>query len=783
MSYFAPTRMVLMCIVMVISSDLHAVDGVILTLKQRALAGNSLALQKPSFLAHRDYLVGNNPQTITKADLNGDGITDLILPNFDTGVARVSVLFGKGDGSFRAPFFVNTGGISSFQSVVGDFNGDGHLDLAVTTLQGLSIVLGDGQGNFGAPQLFSVGNFLEGIVAADFDGDHKLDLAVTANDTNQVLVMHGAGDGTFSLSAALPVGMSPCEIVAGDFNHDGRIDLAVANSGISDGHNQGPHGNTVAVLLGQHNGQFQPAHFIPVARGPLGIAAGDFNHDSEQDLVVANSRTDQLTVLLGHGDGSFSAPKAFTVTRKDHSPRQTYLPSGVALDDFNGDGNLDLAAENVGTSTVAVLFGDGKGNFSKPLNLPVGRAEGLGMGIATGDFNHDGKVDLISGNGGADSLSVVLGKGNGRFVREKDFPTGEAPTGEAGEQMVLADFNHDGIPDVATADSGNGTGRTVSVLLGKKGGGFQAPKVTAVGHNVFALASADFNRDGKTDLVVVHSALNKVSILLGRGDGTFSSPLQFPVGNVPDSVAVGDFNGDGNADIAVSNFHGPISILLGEGNGRFHKGEDVAIPGALFLDEVTVADFDRDGKLDLAILTERKSDGEQMIKVALGNGDGTFQHNADVTSSFFIFCYAIGDFNGDGIPDFAAEEGGEIEMLLGDGHGRFHSVGKFREGEGSGFSVVLALAVGDFNGDGFLDLAAPDGFSDNLMIFVGRGDGTLQLVPKLFGAEGGAGSVVVADFNGDHRADIALASTDTQNLKGNVVLLLNNSPSRRSSKP
>src|ERR1700721_2477391 len=159
MSYFAPPRVVLMCIVMTISSKLHAVDGVILTTTQRAPAGNSLALQKPSFLSHRDYLVGNNPQTITQADLNGDGITDLILPNFDTGVARVSVLFGKRDGSFSAPFFVNTGGISSFQSVVGDFNGDGHLDLAVTTLQGLSIVLGDGQGNFGAPQLFSVGNF------------------------------------------------------------------------------------------------------------------------------------------------------------------------------------------------------------------------------------------------------------------------------------------------------------------------------------------------------------------------------------------------------------------------------------------------------------------------------------------------------------------------------------------------------------------------------------------------------------------------------------------------
>src|SRR5690242_890289 len=113
------------------------------------LTGSLFALQNPSFISHRDYLVGNNPQTIAKADLNGDGITDLVLPNFDANFARVSILFGKRDGSFQPPFFVNTGGVAAFQAAIADFNGDGHLDLAVTTLQGLSVVLGDGHGGFG----------------------------------------------------------------------------------------------------------------------------------------------------------------------------------------------------------------------------------------------------------------------------------------------------------------------------------------------------------------------------------------------------------------------------------------------------------------------------------------------------------------------------------------------------------------------------------------------------------------------------------------------------------
>jgi hypothetical protein len=737
------------------------------------------ALQNASFISHRDYLVGNNPQTIAKADLNGDGITDLVLPNFDANVARVSILFGKRDGSFQPPFFVNTSGVAAFQAAIADFNGDGHLDMAVTTLQGVAVILGDGHGGFGQPKLLPVGFFLQGIVAADFDGDHKLDLAVTDNDTNQILILHGSGDGTFALTAALPVGMSPSQIVAADFDHDGQIDLAVTDSGVSDGQNHGPNGNTVAILMGRGNSKFQPARFIPVAKGPLGIALGDVNNDGEQDLIVANSRKDEVTVLLGHGDGSFTTPKVFTVTRNGRSPREGYIPAGIALDDFDGDGNLDVAVENIGTSTVAILSGDGKGNFSKPLNLPVGRAETMGMGIATGDFNHDGKVDVISANSGADSLSVLLGKGNGRFIEERDFPTGERP-----DQMVLADFNNDGLPDVATVNVGNNfTGHTISVLFGKKGGGFQPQKVTTVKDIVSGMTSADLNGDGKTDLVVLNSAVNKVSILLGRGDGTFDSPLQFSVGSTPDSVTVGDFNGDGKPDIAVSNFHGPISILLGDGKGRFRKGNDVSIPDALFLDQIAAVDFNHDGKVDLAIITERKSDGNQLLKILLGKGDGTFQRDTDVTEAFFIFCFAVGDFNGDGIPDLAAEEGGEIEMLLGDGHGRFTSAGKFVEGEGPSFSVVLAMAVGDFNGDGFLDLAAPDAFSDNLMIFLGKGDGTLTQVPAFFGAEGGVNALVVADFTGDHRPDIALASTDTQNLKGQVELLVNNTPAKRSTNP
>lgn len=740
-------------------------------------AGSLFGSSPASFLSHRDYPAAVGPQTITKADLNGDGLVDLIIPNNDINFTQVSILFGNRDGSFQPPKFVNTGGRDSYQAVVGDFNGDGKADLAVTTIDGLSVLLGDGHGNFGAPRLFSFGStafFLQGIVAADFNGDGKLDLAVTDNDSNKVLILLGAGDGTFQLASTVRVGMSPGGIAVGDFNHDGHVDLAVADSGISDGQNQGPHANTVAILLGLGNGRFLTPAYIPVAAGPIGIAVGDFDTDGEQDIVVTNSGTDQVSLLLGNGKGTFANPKTFSVSSNGKSPVEGYIPTGIAVDDFNGDGHEDLAIHNIGTSTVAVLFGDGKGNFGKPLNLPAGRVEGgradpVGIGIATGDFNHDGKIDLIATNYLANTISVILGQGNGTFVEEPRFPVGPNPF-----QLVVADFNNDGIPDVATVNLGyNFKGDTISVLLGVKGGGFQPQKVTSVAQNMAALAAADFNGDGKTDLVVVSAVLNEVFILLGKGDGTFEPPMPISVGSEPGFVAVGDFNGDGDMDIAVSNFHGPITLLLGNGDGTFRRGTDVTFRfGSPELFNIATADLNRDGKIDLVVLTRVGIDF--VVKTLLGNGDGTFQTDHDVTSAPLIFSFAIGDLNNDGIPDLAVEEDSLfIETLLGDGHGNFASAGKFNDDEVSSFSNVQTIALADFNGDGFLDVVAADGFSDNVTILMGNGDGTLTALPYFFGAEEGATWIGVGDFHGGPDPDIAVATTNSQTLSGQVVLLIN----------
>jgi len=337
-----------------------------------------------------------------------------------------------------------------------------------------------------------------------------------------------------------PTGTKPNGLTAADFNGDGKLDLAIANSA----------DNTVTILQGNGDGTFtaQPALATGAGSNPQLPTAGDFNGDGKLDLAVANFANNTVSVFLGNGDGTFQAPVTYPVGAG---------ASSLVTGDFNRDGELDVAIGNQNDHTVSILLGNGDGTFQAHVDYPAGAPDVAG--VALGDVNRDGKLDLVVANPSANTVSVLLGNGDGTFQAPVAYATGNHPV-----SLAVADLNGDGILDLAVT---NLNARTVSILIGNGNGTFQAHMdfITTSGALIgpVAVATGDFNGDGKVDLAITNQTDNSVSILLGNGDGTFHAPLEFATGNVAAGVASGDFNGDGRLDVAVADFSAnTVSVML-----------------------------------------------------------------------------------------------------------------------------------------------------------------------------------------------------------------------------
>jgi hypothetical protein len=354
---------------------------------------------------------GDLAWSVAVGDFNGDGIPDFVVANYGDGT--VSVLLGKGDGTFtpapNSPFAVTYDALSI---VVADFNGDGKLDVAMENgyYNGVvSIFLGNGDGTFtsAANSPITVGGpFIQpgAVVAGDFNGDGIPDLVATnaqyvPNIPSTMTVLLGKGDGTFTPApnSSVSVGSAPISIAAGDFNGDGVPDLAMVDF----------YGNTEIILLGTGNGTFTAAKNSPIAVGtePAGVAIGGFNGDGILDLAVANcaytiGSPGSVTVLLGNGDGTFT-PAANSPVTVGANPRS------LAVGDFNRDGNLDLAVANQNDDTVTILLGSGNGQFAPAAASPLMVGD-FPQSTAVADFNGDGISDIAVVNYGTSNTTVFL---------------------------------------------------------------------------------------------------------------------------------------------------------------------------------------------------------------------------------------------------------------------------------------------------------------------------------------------------------------------------------------
>jgi hypothetical protein len=335
-------------------------------------------------------------------------------------------------------------------------------------------------------------------------------------------------------------------------------------------------------------------------------------------------------------------------------------PQSLVVGDFNGDGKPDMVVVNSGSGTMSSLTGSGTGTFVAKAGVSVGSNP---YAVAVGDFNGDGKLDVvITDNSKSGKVDYLQGNGDGTFKAAATTSTGRYPVA-----VAVGDFNGDGIPDLVTANS---TDNTVSVLLNSSSspGTFSVAATPAVLSSPSSLALADFNGDGFSDLVVGYSAGTQISILSGTSTSSYTTRTDITVGSTPISVAAGDFNGDGKPDIAVVNNNsggsGTVGILVNTGSGF-----ETQVTYPVGANPITVAtgDFNQDGKTDLVVTNEGTSGAGNTVSVLFGNGDGTFKAAVPATTGAGPFSVAVGDFNGDGLPDLAVTNYGSLGDCAGNG--------------------------------------------------------------------------------------------------------------------
>jgi hypothetical protein len=370
------------------SASAAAVAGefIIYSRSAQVLAQRFTRADDASFRPSRNFAAGSAPFSVAVGDFNGDGLPDIAVSNY-VDVGTVSVLLGNPGGDFQAARSFATGRYP-VPVAVGDFNGDGLLDLAVANFgsDDVAVLLGNGDGNFQAASHFAVGNAPISVAVGDFNGDGSLDFAVTNFGSDDVSVLLGNGDGTFQPAQTFGSGREPSSVAVGDFNGDGWLDLAVGNFG----------DRNASILLNNGDGTFQEARNFGAGSWPISVAVSDLDGDGSLDLVVANQNSNNVSVLLGNGDGTF---------RRERSFPAGHFPSSVVIGDFNADGRQDLVVTSENSNAVSILLGNGDGTFRALQSFAAGSTP---MSAAVADFNADGLLDLVVANGDSNNISVLI---------------------------------------------------------------------------------------------------------------------------------------------------------------------------------------------------------------------------------------------------------------------------------------------------------------------------------------------------------------------------------------
>ena len=646
-------------------------------------------------------------------------------------------------------------GVGSYPTAIasGDFWGKGNHDLVTVNNpdKTVSVLLNNGTGVFSNTSTFALAanTNVVAVAVGDFNGDSKPDIAALDNsgDSHLDILLNASSSSVISFTSPVSyaTGASTVALVVADLNGDGKLDIAALGN------------NQVTILLGQGDGTFQTTPPFSVSPGAKAIAAGDIDGDGKIDLVVTGSDA-PFQILNNYSSGGSLAFGTGGVG--------TGSSDNLKLGDFNGDGKLDVVTISSTAQSLNVWQNNSTPhniNFNQAVGSPVNVNLAAPLGLAIADFNRDGHSDVAVSEGGGFKVSVLLNDGTGRLTTDSNSPY-NVSNGISG--LVAADFNGDGAPDLAFSDGETGA---VEVAFNNDSHNFfnfsPAPSFTIAG-NASHVAVGDFNGDGKLDAAVIGDTTNQfLAVLLGKGDGIFQTPLYPGAGNygAPNDIAVGDFNGDGKLDIALAQFNaGVVLILAGNGDGTFQPPVVIGTNSTPYA--LAVADLNGDGKADIVTANYTSLNVTVLLNTTTVS---------QVTPSFSPTIYntanyangvAIGDFNGDGAPDLAISNGATNNTLnifqnKADGTGTFTTVAVLTIPA----AHLYGVSVADFNADGYVDIVAVDYSQNQVGVFLSNGDGTFRS-PNLYKVGSNPTKVITADFNGDGIPDIATSNSTSQNI-------------------
>jgi hypothetical protein len=690
-----------------------------------AACGTSTALAQtlPTF-GGSDYTAAAAPRAVSSADFDGDGWVDLATAGRD----GIYVLRNNGNHTFTRRYS-SSGGGGAFDLAAGDLNRDGVTDLVVAQADAhaVDIYIGTGDGRFANARRIPIaaGN-PRGVTVADYDVDGKLDVLVTEYATGAWRVLYGDGTGRVSRQDRFGSIANPQGVLTADFNRDGRPDVAIAAAGL----------DRVAVFLSTADGGRVRRNVL--VGGPVNVlAAGDYNGDGWVDLSAASTADGRIYTM--HGGPTGLAWKATNVSGTS--------AQGLLAADVNQDGHVDLMTASRASSTVNVHLGTGSGTFSTAHPFAAGAGT---RDVVAADFDHDGRIDLATVDELASSTTVLTNTTGFvapafRFTRRTfgAIPGFGGPFG-----VATGDFDRNGRLDAVVWSNG------IDVWLAGRG------KTTVSTAAVTDVTVADFNGDGALDLAACDFWGEQLQVFLNQGDGRFAAMPPHLFALPLRELATADFNRDGREDLVVQlapqdTLQGEFQILLGRGNGAFTPAGRSNVPFR-FVQEIVTADIDGDGNVDVV----GASGSPASVVVWYGSRSGTGSRLITYEMPRGLSDIEVADLNEDGRLDLISAYDFWVYVRLGVSGG-FAPATEHLASLRSDDVFLYDVGVGDVNLDGHLDVLTND-----VDVLFGNGDGTFTLDGRS-GFDGSDQDPTVVDYNGDGLPDLLF------NEGGGLVVMLN----------